>query len=115
MTLRSVRDRYGREILVEVGAHRWSGYRRAQENRDRFKSRMAASEVMKVFKEQQANPVERIPVGIEGHWISHQSTASDGRERWGVYPPDGGALANSEPSTHGGKADMTFCSAHVCF
>ena len=24
-------------------------------------------------------------------------------------------LANSEPSTHGGKADMTFCTAHVCF
>jgi prepilin-type processing-associated H-X9-DG protein len=24
-------------------------------------------------------------------------------------------LANSEPSTHGGKADMTFCGAHVAF
>jgi hypothetical protein len=22
-------------------------------------------------------------------------------------------LANSEPSTHGGKADMPFCAAHV--
>lgn len=84
MTLRSVRDRHGREILVEVGAHHWNGYRRAQENRDRFKSRQAASEVAKVFKEQQANPVERIPVGIEGHWISHHSTANDGRvsTRW---------------------------------
>jgi hypothetical protein len=25
------------------------------------------------------------------------------------------ALANPEPSTHGGKADMTFCGANVCF
>ena len=23
-------------------------------------------------------------------------------------------LANSEPSTHGGKADMPFCIANVC-
>jgi hypothetical protein len=23
-------------------------------------------------------------------------------------------LANSEPSTHGGKADMPFCAAYVC-
>ena len=24
-------------------------------------------------------------------------------------------LANSEPSTHGGKADMPYCAAYVCF
>ena len=24
-------------------------------------------------------------------------------------------LANSEPSTHGGKADISSCTAHVCF
>ena len=41
MTLRNVRDRHGREILVEVGAHEWKGYRQAQENRDRLKSRQA--------------------------------------------------------------------------
>ena len=41
MTLRSVRDRHGREVLVEIGVHEWKGYRQAQENRDRLKSRQA--------------------------------------------------------------------------
>jgi hypothetical protein len=51
MTLRSVRDRHGREVLVEIGVHEWKGYRQAQENRDRLKSRQAASEAQKMFKD----------------------------------------------------------------
>ena len=67
MTLRYVEHR-GKLALREVGGHRWGENQRHVEKSNRLKSRAAATEVEQMIKQSANNPVERILVGIEGHW-----------------------------------------------